>query len=139
MAINLLVVDDEESISDMLARHFTLMDYDVTTASNGKEALEVLSRKRIDIVITDILMPEMNGIEFLERLRIDSPMVCAIVITGYVTLENALNCMQLGAENFIFKPLEDLTELEEAVKKAELRLKTWQRKLRELRGLKSAD
>ena len=136
MTVRLLIVDDEEEIRNMLARHFMLMDYTVETAGNGREALDVLNSKRVDIVITDILMPEMNGIELLEYIHEDLPMVHAIVITGYVTLENALACMRLGARSFIFKPIQDLTELEEAVTSSEKALRTWQTKLRQLRGMK---
>ena len=136
MSVHILIVDDEEEIRGMLERHFTLLDYEVETAGNGKEAIEVLNRKRIDIVITDLLMPGMNGIELLEFIHEDSPMIHTIAITGYVTLENALSCMRLGADTIIFKPLEDLTELESAVRTVEDKMMVWQRKLRELRGLK---
>jgi len=136
MSVNILVVDDEEDIRNMLNRHLSLLDYMVETAANGKEAVELLQRKRIDIVITDLLMPEMNGIELLEFIHEDSPMIHTIAITGYVTLDNALSCMRLGADNIIFKPLEDLTELEDSVKSVEGKMKIWQKKLRELRGMK---
>ncbi|MDJ0840616.1 MAG: response regulator [Acidobacteriota bacterium] len=136
MSVHILIVDDEDEIRGMLDRHFTLLDYDVETAGNGKEAIDVIRRKRIDIVITDLMMPEMNGIELLEFIHEDSPMIHTIAITGYVTLENALSCMRLGADTIIFKPLEDLTELETAVRTVEDKMKIWQRKLRELRGLK---
>lgn len=138
MSINILVVDDEKEIREMLSRHFRMQEYTVDVAGNGKEALDVLAEKRIDIVITDIMMPGMNGIELLEHIKNDAPMIHVVVITGYVTLENALSCMRLGAESFIFKPLEDLTELEEAVAMAEKSMLTWQKKLRELRGMKPA-
>lgn len=136
MSLNLLIVDDEAEIRNLLARHFTLLDYNVETAENGKAAVEVLENNRIDAVITDILMPEMDGIGLLRYLRAHLPMVRTIVITGYITLDNALSCMRLGAEAFVFKPIEDLAELEEAVELITIRLKTWQRKLRELRGMK---
>jgi len=139
MSINLLIVDDEEEIREMLARHFTLMDYSVEKAANGREAIAVLERRRVDIVITDLLMPEMSGIELLEYLKEEAPMVNAIAITGYVTLENALSCMRLGADTIVFKPLEDLSELEEAVHSAENKMKVWQGKLRELRGMRNAE
>lgn len=136
MSINLLIVDDEEEIRDMLARHFTLLDYEVDKAGNGREAIDVLERKRIDIVVTDLLMPEMSGIDLLEYIKEEAPMVHAIAITGYVTLENALSCMRLGADTIVFKPLEDLSELEDAVKGAEEKMRNWQQKLRELRGMR---
>ena len=136
MSVNLLVVDDETEIREMLQRHFTLLDYNVLTAPNGKEAMAVIKQKRIDIVITDLLMPEMSGVDLLEFIHEDNPMIHTIAITGYVTLENALSCMRLGADTIIFKPLEDLTELEEAVRGVEAKMMNWQKKLRELRGMR---
>ena len=136
MTAHLLIVDDEDEIRDMLKRHFTLADYTVLTASNGLEAVEIIEKNRIDIVITDLMMPVMDGIALLEHVREQSPTTHAIAVTGHVTLDNALSCMRLGADTVVFKPLEDLTELEEAVAEAEGRMKRWQRKLRELRGMR---
>ena len=136
MAIVLLIVDDEEEIRTMLERHFMLLDYDVETAGNGKEAVAILEEKRIDIVVTDLMMPEMNGIELLRYIKEETPLINSIAITGYVTLENALECMKAGASNFIFKPLEELSELEEAVADASRKIRNWRNKLRELRGMK---
>ncbi len=134
--IHLLIVDDEKEIREMLARHFRLNDYVVHMAENGRLAIDVLERERIDILITDLLMPEMSGIELLEYVREEAPMIHPIAITGYVTLENALSCMRLGADTIVFKPLEDLSELETAVQAAEKDLLLWQTKLRELRGMR---
>lgn len=134
--IHMLIVDDEKEIREMLARHFRLNDYLVHMAENGRQAVDVLERERIDILITDLLMPEMSGIELLEYVREEAPMIHAIAITGYVTLENALSCMRLGADTIVFKPLEDLSELESAVQAAERDLHLWQTKLRELRGMR---
>jgi len=136
MSTHLLIVDDEVEIREMLQRHFTLADYAVMTASNGRNALDILEKNRVDIVITDLMMPEMDGITLLRKLRAESPTTHVIAITGYVTLENALACMRLGARTVVFKPLEDLTELEEAVGEAEASMMRWQRKLRELRGMR---
>ena len=136
MSAQILVVDDEVEIREMLQRHFTLLDYNVDMAANGAEAVKIIKQKRIDIVITDLLMPEMSGVDLLEFIHEDSPMIHTIAITGYVTLENALSCMRLGADNIIFKPLEDLTELEETVRRVEQKMMNWQKKLRELRGMK---
>lgn len=136
MSFNILIVDDEEQIRDMLSRHFRLLGYNVSTANNGKQALEILQEQRIEAVITDIIMPEMDGIELLKKIKEDHSMIRIIVMTGYVTLENALACMRHGAETIVFKPLEDLTEMEEALEHIVEKMKTWQNKLRELRGLK---
>lgn len=136
MSVNLLIVDDESEILEMLSRHFRLLGYQVDTAENGVKALSLLASKRIDIMITDILMPEMSGSELLERVNQEYPMMKTIVITGYVNLENALAVMRNGADTIIFKPLEEMNELEEAVRDAERFIQNWKVKLRQLRGLK---
>lgn len=136
MKIRLLIVDDEADIRDMLARHFRFLGLAVSTAENGRVALEILRQEKIDIVISDIMMPEMNGIELLRALRTEYPMVHSIMITGYVTLDNALACMRLGAETLIFKPLEDLQLLEDAVSKSAADLRHWVDLLKKLQAMK---
>ncbi|MFP4175661.1 MAG: response regulator [Planctomycetota bacterium] len=132
----LLIVDDEREIREMLSRHFRMLDYEVLTAGDGFEALDQLSENRIDVVISDIKMPRMNGTDLLKKIKSQYPMVRVIMITGYVTLENALACMRRQADTCIFKPLNDLTELEAAVNRAMETLQRWHDKLRELRGMK---
>lgn len=134
----LLIVDDEAEIRELLSRHFRMVDYDVLLAANGKEALEIMANQRIDVVISDIMMPVMNGVALLKEVRQQYPMVRVIMITGYVTLEHALASMRQHAETCIFKPLNDLTELEEAVENSMTALGRWNRKLRELQGMKPA-
>ncbi|TWI74210.1 response regulator receiver domain-containing protein [Desulfobotulus alkaliphilus] len=133
---NLLIVDDEKEIRDMLSRHFRLLGYDVLTAEHGLDALSILQKKRVDVVISDIIMPEMDGVDLLREIRKQYPMVRIIMITGYVTLENALACMRNQADTCIFKPLNDLGELEEAVQIAIAAQTRWTRKFRELKGMK---
>ena len=139
MKKQLLIVDDESEIRDMLSRHFRFAGYDVESAAHGREALEILSRIPIKVVISDIRMPEMDGISMLEAIRQHYPMIRAIMITGYVTLENALACMRNQADTVIFKPLNDLTELDAAVVKAFAELKHWESKLLALRGMKPTE
>ncbi|MFQ5463363.1 MAG: response regulator [Phycisphaerae bacterium] len=138
MSARLLIVDDESEIREMLARHFRMLGYDVASAVDGKDALEKLSEKRFDVVVSDIMMPEMNGVELLRAIRADYPMTHVIMITGYVTLENALACLGGGADTCIFKPLTDFQELDDAVSAALATLRRWQRKLQELQGMKPA-
>lgn len=132
----ILVVDDEEEIRKTLSRHFQFEGYDVETAADGVEALEVLSKKRLEVVISDIMMPRMNGIDLLREIQKQYPMIHVIIITGYVTMENLLAALRHGADTCIFKPIEDMIELEEAVARAVEHLRTWQRKLKEIRGMK---
>ena len=132
----ILIVDDEEEILTTLARHFRFEGYDVHTAENGLKALEILKKTRMEVVITDILMPKMNGIELLREIRNHYPMIHTIIITGYVTMDNLLAALRLGADTCIFKPIMDISELDDAVIRAIDQLKTWQRKLKELQGMK---
>lgn len=135
MKVQLLIVDDELEICDMLSRHFRYAGFDVETASNGIEALEKLENANIQIIISDIMMPEMDGVDLLRSVRKQYPMIHVIMITGYVTMENALGCMRHGADTCIFKPLEDLGELDGAVEKAVMSLKHWHEKLKVLQTL----
>jgi CheY-like chemotaxis protein len=125
MNAQLLVVDDELEIRDMLSRHFRYLGYDVRTAEDGADALAALEANKTDVVISDILMPNMDGIELLRAIRQQYPMVRVIMITGYVTMENVLACMRQGAETCIFKPIEDLSELEKAVGRAVEDIRNW--------------
>lgn len=136
MSARLLIVDDETEIREMLSRHFRLHGFEVDLAGDGEAALAVMADKRIDIVISDILMPGIDGVSLLRAMRKQYPMVRAIMITGYVTLENALACMRQGAETCVFKPLDDLSELDEAVDRALEGLRRWQDKLRDLRAMR---
>jgi CheY-like chemotaxis protein len=136
MSAEILVVDDEAEIREMLSRHFRYLGYKVELAANGKDALEQLEKKKFDILISDIMMPEMNGVELLRSVRSEYPMLRPIMITGYVTLENALACIRYGADSCVFKPLYDLTVLEKAVDAAVAKSKYWMEILKELRGLK---
>lgn len=133
---SLLVVDDEVEIQQMLSRHFRFLGYDVETASNGREALELLAKRRTEVIISDIKMPELDGIELLKLIKEQHPMSHVIIITGYVTLDNLLAVFRRGADTCVFKPLNDLTELETAVSRAVDQLKDWQNKLKQLKTLK---
>ena len=137
MPVNLLVVDDELEIREMLSRHFRFLGYDVDTAENGQDALDKMAERKTDIVISDIRMPVMDGPELCKRIRLDFPMTRVIMITGYVTLENALACLRRGADTCVFKPLEDMTELEQAVNRSVEMIQTWMKKLTELRKMKT--
>lgn len=133
--IHILVVDDETDVRDSIARHLRFLGYDVETAANGKEAATILEQKKTDIVVSDIMMPEMDGIELLRLIRKDYPMTHIIMMTGFVTQENILACMRLGAQTCLFKPIEDIEELEEAVHAAENALKKWKETFVRLRKL----
>jgi YesN/AraC family two-component response regulator len=133
---NLLIVDDEQEIREMLARHFTFEDYKVFHAADGQEALELLGTIKIDVVISDIVMPKMTGVEMLEVISQEYPMIRVIMMTGYVTQSHLLKCMQFHADTVIFKPLDDLKEIENSVERCFDSLSRWKDKLKVLQGLK---
>lgn len=132
----LLIVDDEENIYKSLSRRYSLKGYIVDTAENGQDALEKMEEKSYRVVISDIKMPIMDGVELLRHIRKDYPMTRVIMMTGYVTLENALACLRHGADTCIFKPFEDLSEMDVAIEDALKYLQHWEDKLSELKGVK---
>jgi two-component system, OmpR family, phosphate regulon sensor histidine kinase PhoR len=104
--MKVLVVDDEKSIRDGSQRILERMGFGVFTAKNGEEGLEVLDRQDIAIVLLDLKMPGIDGMEVLRRIRETKSPILVIVITGFATLETAIEAMKRGAYDFIPKPFE---------------------------------
>tara|TARA_R110001592_G_scaffold105903_3_gene297711 strand:- start:297 stop:719 length:423 start_codon:yes stop_codon:yes gene_type:complete len=136
MKVKLLIVDDEPEIREMVQRHFRFLGFEVDVAEHGAQALQVMGEARYDIVISDIMMPVMNGTEMLREIRRQYPMTHVIMMTGYVTMDNALTCMRLGADTLIFKPLEELGQLEQAVADAVKHIGHWLDLLKQLQSMK---
>jgi DNA-binding NtrC family response regulator len=134
MITRLLIVDDEPAIRNSLKRRYQLKDFEVDAAESGEAALSLLERKPYQVVISDIKMPGIDGIELLRRIRAEYPMTRVIMITGYVTLENGLACLRHGADTCVFKPLDDLGELDGAIANAVAYMQHWEKKLLMLRG-----
>mgnify|MGYP000144444644 CR=1 FL=1 len=105
--IHILLVDDEPLVRRSLSEFLTLEGYSVSTATNGKEALQSLQTYAPDIVITDIKMPEMDGIEFLRNVKKQYPEMPVILITGYGSINSAVDAMKEGAYDYITKPIVD--------------------------------
>ncbi len=117
-----LIVDDEADFVEMFALRLEQQGEKVTTASSGQEALDVLSEKEIDVVILDIRMPGMDGIETLKEIKNRFPIVEVIMLTGHGSTETAVEGMKLGAFDYLMKPADhkDINEkLEQARKKKE--------------------
>lgn len=106
----LLIVDDDQQIGKMLQQFFAGLGYGVETAQSGEEALEELTKHAFHCVISDLVMPQMGGLELLRRVKERSPGTLFFLITGYGTIENAVQGMKEGAHDFITKPfqLEDV-------------------------------
>ena len=104
--IHVLVVDDEENIRDGSERTLKPIGFEVFKASRGSEALEILSQNEISIVLLDLKMPGMDGMEVLLRIQDINPSILVIVITGFATVQTAIEAMKQGAYDFIPKPFE---------------------------------
>ena len=105
-ALKVLVVDDEKDIREGVARILTRMGYAVLTAGQGDEALKILEKERVELAILDLKMPGMDGMELHQRIRAIDEKVIVIIITGYATIETAIEAMKQGAYDFIPKPFE---------------------------------
>ena len=104
--LNILVVDDEESVVELFLRILNKKEYTVLTANNGKEALELADKERPDLIILDLNLPGMGGIEVLRRIKKIDENIEVIVITGYGTMKTVKAAMRLGAYDYITKPFD---------------------------------
>lgn len=104
MAGNILVVDDEEDMRDLYARALTSEHFDVTLAGDSREALGHINKTAFDLVIADIRMPGMDGIELLEKVKQLRPSTDVIISTGYPAEETAIRALRCGAFDYITKP-----------------------------------
>ena len=116
-APTVLVVDDEANILEALQKVLTKEGLEVLTAGNGRQALEILRRQPVRVMITDLRMPGMTGDDLLKAVKAITPEVEVIVMTAYGTIENAVEAMKLGAYDFVSKPLKRASVVS-AVRKA---------------------
>jgi len=112
MTASILVVDDEPAIQDILTWSLAAEGYRVATAGSGEEALTRVEEQDFDIILTDIVMPGLDGLEVLERSRVLNPRAAVIVMTAYAALETAIAALRRGACDYLEKPfsIEDLKE-----------------------------
>ena len=113
----ILIVDDEEVICNVLDRRLTREGFFCTTAHNGKEALSHFYKNSFSLIISDMKMPEMTGIELLQKVKAIDPKMKMIMVTAYPDIDLAVDAMRLGAYDFIIKPA-DLDLIVMSVKKA---------------------
>jgi putative nucleotidyltransferase with HDIG domain len=112
----ILFVDDERSIIDIAKTYFNARGYNVLTADNGKQAIELLSKGRVDCCFTDINMPEMDGLELAEYIRRQDSSIPVIIMTGYPSLDNTIHTLKNGVVDFLVKPV-SLHQMELAVQR----------------------
>ena len=143
MEDRLLVVDDEELICSIFAKRLKKEGYSCITANNGREALNLFYKNNLSLIISDIRMPQMDGMELLKKVKAVDPKTMLIIMTSYPEIDMAVEAMRLGAFDFILKPIElDLVVL--SVRKAlerkrlEEEIEAYQQHLEELVGERTA-
>ena len=102
----ILVVDDEASIRKALERFLRELGHEVFVAADGEEALHILQTETLDLALVDLVMPKIDGIELIRRLKQHDPNIVAIVLTGFGTITSAVEAMRAGAYHYLTKPFE---------------------------------
>ncbi len=115
---NILVVDDEESIREFLEIFLSSEGYIVSTTPDPLNTLEIIKKGNIDICISDIKMPGMNGVELLREIKKIKPEMPVIMITAFASMDTAIDAMKEGALDYISKPFDDLNSLRKVMHKA---------------------
>jgi CheY-like chemotaxis protein len=123
--MKLLIVDDEKEILNMLERLLGFEGYEVVAATSPIEALDLMRRELFNLVLTDIKMPGMSGIELLIELKRINPLVNVIMMTGYSNMRHVVDCLSSGAVDYFVKPFTDLEIIVQALGQARDRIERW--------------
>lgn len=128
-----LVLDDDPSVLQVLGGYMKAFDFEVQTTESPRLALELCRQSRFDVIMSDLVMPEMNGIEFLQEARQADPDATFILITGYPSIDSAVEAIRRGASDYITKPFK-IEEIKLKIDKALLE-KNLKKRLRHLQGV----
>ena len=136
-AVKVLLVDDEAEFLETLVKRIKKRNVDVSGVNSGEEALKVLARNPVDVVILDVRMPGMDGIETLRALKKAYPLIEVIMLTGHASVEAAVEGMELGAFDYLMKPMQIddlLYKIQDAYKKKTIQEKKIENMKRMLSG-----
>ena len=125
-----LIVDDEPDFLETVLKRLKRRKIDAAGVSSGKEALDLLERQPFDVVILDVRMPGMDGIETLKEMKKRRPLMEVIMLTGHASVEAGMQGMQLGAFDFVMKPA-DIDELLEKIRQAHERKQLHEERMRQ--------
>ena len=104
--MKILVVEDERDLNRIITKHLKKNNYSVDSCFDGQEALDFISYSEYDLIITDIMMPNVDGYEFIDKLRVNKNNTPVIMLTAKDTLEDKIVGLDIGADDYIFKPFE---------------------------------
>src|SRR5450631_948635 len=103
---SILIVDDEKGQRDILNLILRKEGYDIVDVPGVREALEQLEKREFDLILTDLLMPGLNGLDLLEKVLAEDPQQCVILMTAHGSVDSAVEAMRKGAFDYLEKPLE---------------------------------
>lgn len=130
---NVMIVDDEQDITEMMSETLDLWGYNAITALDGEDALQKFRNSAVDLVITDLRLPKMDGIQLLEKIKDMNSATEVILFTGYPEVNSAIDAMKKGAFDYLIKPV-DLSELKLKVERG-LEKKSFGEAFRRLKGI----
>ena len=128
----LLLVDDDSSNLSSLVKIFEKMQLNTLAATSGEEAVKILRESTVEIVLTDLMMPGMDGMNLLENVKTLAPDTEVIMMTAYATIERAVQAMRQGAYDFVWKPFRR-AQIERVVKRKALEKQSFNRREQALR------
>jgi len=129
-SVKILLVDDDQNFLSVAKKRLSKRNYTVLTAKNGSEVFEKLQDQIIQVVVLDVKMPGMSGIEILKEIKKNFPLVQVIMLTGIPTVGCAADSLKLGALNYLIKPV-DIEELLQKIKEAYEQGQRLEQKIRE--------
>lgn len=125
MSANVLICDDDPTIGLILKAHLSSRGFDCTVVTGAAEALDILGHGRIQVLVTDLDMPGMDGIGLLRAMRAQGVITRSVVVTGYATIGNLTACLREGVVALVPKPLVGFTALDHAVDQAIAQMERW--------------
>ena len=125
--MRLLIVDDEIEILNMLRRNLELEGYSVTVTTKPQEAVDLMRKELFNLVLTDIKMPGMSGVELLKEIKRINPLANVIMMTGYSSMDKVVDCLGAGAVDYFTKPFDELETILEALGQAQTRIGRWRK------------
>jgi DNA-binding NtrC family response regulator len=122
--MEVLIVDDEKDIVDGIRRNLELEGHEVTGASDEEEAIKAIEEQPFDVILLDIKFPQVTGVDLLKKFKEIRPLANVVMITGYSSMENIIECMKAGAVDYFTKPL-DMDEITRRMEQIEEKVDRW--------------